>query len=63
MAGKASRNKTTMDQFLKMHDKEWQDKMLGKGKAQLWRDGKITLSQLVDGSGRPLRLDELRKAT
>jgi len=35
-----------MDQFLKMHDTDWQDKMLGKGKAQLWRDGKITLSQL-----------------
>ena len=52
--------KTTMDQFLKMHDKEWQDKMLGKGKAQLWRDGKITLSQLVDGTGRELTLKELK---
>ena len=52
--------KTTMDQFLKMHDKEWQDKMLGKGKAQLWRDGKITLSQLVSGSGRELTLEELK---
>lgn len=52
--------KTTMDQFLKMHDTEWQDKMLGKGKAQLWRDGKITLSQLVDGTGRELTLKELK---
>ena len=52
--------KTTMDQFLKMHDTEWQDKMLGKGKAQLWRDGKITLSQLVDGTGRELTLEELK---
>lgn len=52
--------KTTMDQFLKMHDTEWQDKMLGKGKAQLWRDGKITLSQLVSGSGRELTLEELK---
>ena len=52
--------KTTMDQFLKMHDTDWQDKMLGKGKAQLWRDGKITLSQLVDGTGRELTLEELK---
>jgi hypothetical protein len=52
--------KTTMDQFLKMHDQDWQDKMLGKGKAQLWRDGKITLSQLVSGSGRELTLEELK---
>ena len=52
--------KTTMDQFLKMHDTDWQDKMLGKGKAQLWRDGKITLSQLVSGSGRELTLEELK---
>jgi hypothetical protein len=52
--------KTTMDQFLKMHDTDWQDKMLGKGKAQLWREGKITLSQLVSGSGRELTLKELK---
>jgi hypothetical protein len=49
-----------MDQFLKMHDEKWQNEMLGKGKAQLWRDGKITLSQLLDQSGRPLKLSELR---
>ncbi len=57
--GPIDRN-TTMDQFLKMHDTDWQDKMLGKGKAQLWRDGKITLSQLVDGTGRELTLEELK---
>lgn len=53
--------KTTFDQFLRMHDKEWQDKVLGKGKAELWRSGKITLSQLVGGSGRELTLEELKK--
>jgi len=52
--------KTTMDQFLRMHDKEWQDEMLGKGKAQLWRDGKITLQQLVSGEGRELSLAQLK---
>ena len=59
-AAKAANAETTMDQFLKMHDTEWQDKMLGKGKAQLWRDGKITLSQPVDGTGRELTLEELK---
>jgi hypothetical protein len=52
--------KTTMDQFLKMHDTEWQDEMLGKGKAKLWRDGKITLQQLVSGEGRELSLAQLK---
>jgi hypothetical protein len=53
--------KTTFDQFLKMHDKEYQDEMLGKGRAQLWRDGKLSLSQLLDGEGRELSLKELKK--
>lgn len=53
--------KTTFDQFLKMHDEKWQNEVLGKGKAELWRSGKITLSQLVSGSGRELALEELKK--
>lgn len=36
------------------------DDMLGPGRAQLWRDGKITLQQLLDQSGRPLTLEQLR---
>lgn len=35
--------------------------LLGPGRAELWRDGKITLSQLLDQSGRPLSLADLRK--
>jgi hypothetical protein len=53
--------KTTFDKFLKMHNKEYQDEMLGKGRAQLWRDGKLSLSQLLDGTGRELSLKELKK--
>jgi hypothetical protein len=53
--------KTTFDQFLKMHDQEYQDEMLGKGRAQLWRDGKLSLSQLLDGEGRELTLKQLRR--
>jgi len=52
---------TTMDEFLKMKTKEQQDDMLGKGKADLWRSGKITLSDLVNQRSRPLTLAELKK--
>jgi hypothetical protein len=37
----------------------FQDKLLGKKRAQLWRDGKITLTQLVDFRGNPLTLSQL----
>jgi len=50
---------TTFEQFLSGKSQEWQDTYLGKGKAQLWRDGKITLSDMVSGTGRELTLDEL----
>jgi len=46
--------------FLNRHSKEYQDNVLGKGRAQLWRDGKITLKDLVDGNGRELTLNELK---
>jgi hypothetical protein len=35
--------------------------MLGKGRAELWRDGKITLQQLLDQRGNPLTLQQLRQ--
>jgi hypothetical protein len=37
-----------------------QDKILGVGKADLWREGKITLTDLLDMGGRPMTLEELR---
>jgi SPP1 gp7 family putative phage head morphogenesis protein len=49
----------SFDQFLKNKPKEFADEMLGKGKADLWRSGKITLSQLLDQRGNPLTLSEL----
>ena len=36
------------------------DRTLGKGRAELWRDGKITMDQMISGS-RELSLAELRK--
>lgn len=51
----------TFSQFLQGKSVEFQNDLLGTGKAQMWRDGNITLRDLLDQSGRPLTLDELRK--
>lgn len=51
---------TTMDAFLKRQSDEFVDEMLGPGRADLWRRGTITISDLVSGTGRELTLDELR---
>ncbi len=50
---------TTMAQFLKSKPKAYVDDLLGPGRADLWRDKKITLQQLVDGDGRELTLKQL----
>lgn len=52
--------KVTFNEFLKGKSEVFQDDLLGKSKAQLWRDGKITLRQLLDTSGNPLTLSELK---
>lgn len=48
------------DDWLARRSKAQQDEMLGKGRADLWRDGKITLAQLLDQRGNPLTLEQLR---
>ena len=50
---------TTFESFLKRHDAEYVDNLLGPGRSKLYRDGKITLQQLVDGQGRELTLKQL----
>lgn len=50
---------STFDDYLKRVSVKQQDEMLGKGRAKLWRDGKISLGQLLDGEGRELTLKEL----
>ena len=52
---------TTFETFLSGKPQAYQDKLLGPGRADLWRAGKITLRDLVSGDGRPLTLDELRR--
>lgn len=51
----------SFDQFLTRKGPAYADELLGKGRAQLWRDGTITLSQLLDQTGRPLTLAQLRR--
>lgn len=53
-------NKTSFDDFLKRKSAAYVDEMLGKGRADLWRNGRIALKDLVNGQGRPLTLAELR---
>lgn len=52
---------TTFEAFLTRKGPAYADELLGPGRAQLWRDKKITLQQLLDQNGRPLTLKELRK--
>lgn len=50
---------TTFKDFLESKSKAWQDDSLGKGRADLWRSGKISLENLINGDGRPLTVKEL----
>lgn len=51
--------KTNYEEWLNSKSPEEQDKALGKGKADLWRRGVITFSDMLDQSARPLTLKEL----
>jgi SPP1 gp7 family putative phage head morphogenesis protein len=50
----------TFDQFLRKQTTEFQNGLLGVDRAQMWRDGKITLTQLIDQTHRPLTVNELQ---
>ena len=50
----------TYNDWLKRRSEEEQQEILGIGKWKLWEAGKITLSDLVDQTGRPLTLEELQ---
>lgn len=54
---------TSFSSWLERQPPSVADDLLGKGRAQLWRDGNMTLSQLVDQTGRPLTLAQLEKRT
>ena len=52
---------TTFKQFLKRRTREQIEEQLGKGRADLYLSGKITLQQLLDLKGNPLTLEKLKK--
>jgi hypothetical protein len=60
MDGPVSGDLTFAD-WLGTKSKTFQDDLLGEGKAELWREGKMTLQQLLDQRGRPLTLEQLRE--
>jgi hypothetical protein len=45
--------------WLKTKSETFQNNLLGPSRANLWRNGKITLTQLVDMRGNPMTLDQL----
>lgn len=51
--------KTTFQDYFGRLTKAQQDDQFGPKRAQLWRDGRITVRDLVSGTGRELTLDEL----
>lgn len=51
----------TFADWLRSKPPAFADDLLGKGRAEMWRDGKITLQQLLDGTGRELTLEELQR--
>lgn len=52
----------TFSAWLDGKSKSYQDRLLGPGRAELFRDGKMTLPQLLDQSGRPLTLKQLEES-
>lgn len=49
----------TFKEWLSGKSHEFQDKLLGKKRASLWRRKKITLTQLVDMRGNPMTIEQL----
>lgn len=52
--------KLTYEDWLRTKPESFQKDVLGEGKFQLWKAGKIGLRDLIDQRGRPLTLKELK---
>lgn len=51
----------TFDGFLKTKSEGFQNRVLGRGKAELWRKGEINLTDLLDFRGNPKTLQDIQK--
>lgn len=51
----------TFPQWLKGQKLEVQERVLGKTKSRLWREGKVDIRGMSDANGRIMSLDELRR--
>lgn len=60
MDGKVA-SETSFGDWLNTRSVEQQNEMLGAGRAQLWREDKISLSDLLDQRGNPLSLGQLQR--
>ena len=52
---------TTFEQWLKTKDKVFLDDYLGKGRAELYKSGKITLKDLINQQGKTLSIAKLKE--
>lgn len=59
MDGQVS-SKINFEEWFSKKDKAFQEEYLGKGRYKLYKDGKITFSDLVNQSGRTLTIQELK---
>lgn len=53
---------TTFEDFLKRQSPDFVERTLGKRRADMFRAGKLTLRDLISGTGRALTLDQLAEA-
>lgn len=53
--------KISFADFLKRQTPEFKEQVLGKGRAELYNQGKITLRDVVNGKGSPLALKQLER--
>jgi hypothetical protein len=53
-------SKLDFEAYLDSKSQDWQDEVLGPGRAKLWRDKKLTLADLLDMRGRELTLAQLK---
>ena len=49
------------NEWLHSQPEEVQQEILGIGKWRLWRSGQLAMSDLVNGAGQPLTLEQLKR--